>query len=184
MLRGASRPDLLAHLDAWLAEAAADERADERRRIANLRHQAEEDASLLDVLVDLGESGAPVMLGDTSGAEHRGRVVVVGSDVVVLAGASHTVVVSLAAVAAITAEGSVATDSRAVATTADLHIVCTVLADDRPRVRAVPVGGLAVTGELRGVGRDALRIVTHRSGRPPATAWVPLERLAHVALLG
>jgi len=91
--------------DPWL-ELLDDGRAREasaaRSRERWLRAAAAEDATLAGTLLDLAEAGTEVTVTTETGRSHRGRVALVGDDVVVLRPASGPVVVlALAAVAAL-----------------------------------------------------------------------------------
>ena len=71
-------------LDLWLSELRSDEAARARARVGSLTAHAAEDATIVGVLGDLLERAATVVLTTTHGRRHRGQVLVVGPDAVVL----------------------------------------------------------------------------------------------------
>ena len=108
-------------LDAWVAEVRSDSAARDRSRVGALRAHAADDATLVGVLADLRERGATVVLRTVGGRNHRGEVLLVGPDAVVLrVGARDWLVTRLAAVASVRliggdpvdGEGSVTSTSR------------------------------------------------------------------------
>ena len=68
----------------WLSELRTDDAARSRGRVGALKAQAAEDATVVGVLADLQERDAQVLLTTTTGRRHRGQVLVVGPDAVVL----------------------------------------------------------------------------------------------------
>ncbi|HLT70696.1 MAG TPA: hypothetical protein VKZ72_11050 [Acidimicrobiales bacterium] len=169
----------------WAAEARVEEAARARAREGWLRRQAEESATLAGVVADLQERGVPVTVHTRAGGRHTGAVRAVGADVVVVrtapgAGPGGDVLVPLAALTAVRAgpgTGPAVGDRRPGAgpTFTDLLVD---LAADRAAVRVATVGGDAVAGVLRAVGRDVL-VVTPASG---GTAHVALGAVAEVAV--
>ena len=108
-------------LDAWVAEVRSDMAARDRARLGALRAHAAEDATLVGVLADLRERAATVVLHTTHGRNHRGEVLLVGPDALVLkVGARDWLVTRLAAVASVrlvggdpvTGEGAASSTSR------------------------------------------------------------------------
>jgi hypothetical protein len=71
-------------LEKWLAEVRTDEAARARSRVGALKAHAAEDATIVGVLADLLEREATVLLTTTHGRRHRGEVLIVGPDAVVL----------------------------------------------------------------------------------------------------
>ena len=71
-------------LENWLAEVRTDEAARARARVGALKAHAAEDATIVGVLADLLEREATVLLTTTHGRRHRGEVLIVGPDAVVL----------------------------------------------------------------------------------------------------
>jgi len=167
----------------WTAEARVEEAARARAREGWLRRQAEESASLAGVVADVLERGAPVTVHTRAGGRHAGVVRAVGSDVVVLGagpGPGGEVLVPLAAVTSLRAgpgDGPVVGDRP----TGDGPTLVDLLADlaaERAAVRVVTVGGDAVAGELRAVGRDVLVVAPSGGG----AAYVALGAVAEVAV--
>lgn len=129
------------------------------------------------------ERGAPVTVHTRAGGRHAGVVRAVGSDVVVLGagpGPGGEVLVPLAAVTSLRAgpgDGPVVGDRP----TGDGPTLVDLLADlaaERAAVRVVTVGGDAVAGELRAVGRDVLVVAPSGGG----AAYVALGAVAEVAV--
>jgi hypothetical protein len=71
-----------ARLERWAADARIEAAARRRARERWLRQQAEEEATLAGVLIDLGEHGAEVVVHTRTGRVHRGLIGVVGADFV------------------------------------------------------------------------------------------------------
>jgi len=110
-----------ASLERWLSELRADEAARSRGRVDALKARAAEDATVVGVLADLLERDAQVLITTTTGRRHRGQVLVVGPDALVLrVGAHEWLVTRIAAVASVRmvggdpvhGEGSATTTSR------------------------------------------------------------------------
>jgi hypothetical protein len=171
-LGGASR--LLAELEAWVAGASADAAVDDRRRARALAEQAAEEGTLVGVLVDLGERGSPVVVTTRGGRAHRGRVALVGRDLVVVVLEPRGV--------ALVRTGAIGSVRTAPATTAVTGARTThlevgwvealgVLAAERPRVQVGLAGGATAAGELRGVGAD---VVTLRLDGEGGRAYLPV----------
>jgi hypothetical protein len=108
-------------IERWLAELRTEEAARSRSRVGALRSQAAEDATVIGVLADLAEREAQVLVTTTSGRRHRGEVLVVGPDALVLRlGRQEWLVTRLATVASVrmvggdpvNGEGSMTTTSR------------------------------------------------------------------------
>jgi len=86
----------------WLSELRTDDAARSRGRVGALKAQAAEDATVVGVLADLQERDAQVLLTTTTGRRHRGQVLVVGPDAVVLRVARHEwLITRLASVASV-----------------------------------------------------------------------------------
>jgi hypothetical protein len=107
-------------IERWLAELRSDEAARSRARVGALRAQAAEDATVIGVLADLAEREAQVLVTTTTGRRHRGEILIVGPDALVLRlGRQEWLVTRLASVASVrlvggdpvNGEGSVTTTS-------------------------------------------------------------------------
>ena len=107
-------------LDRWLSELRTDEAARSRARVGALRAHAPEAATIAGVRADLHERAARVVLSTTHGRRHRGEVLVVGPDAVVLrVAAGEWLVTRLATVASVRmVGGDVLTGESAPTTTA------------------------------------------------------------------
>jgi hypothetical protein len=179
-LGGASR--LLAELESWVAAAAADAAVDDRRRARGLAAQAAEEASLAGVLLDLAERDALVVVVTASARQHRGAIVLVGRDLVVVATEPGGVaLIRAGAIATVrTAPGSSpVTGDRTATLSVGWAEALGVLAADRPRVRIGLAGGETCRGELRSVGVD---VATVRLDGDGARAYVALDAIDDVVV--
>ena len=153
----------LASLDHLLADAAAEEAARERSQTRVLRQIAEEEATFLGIAVDLAERGSVVVARTSSGRAHRGRVLAVGRDFVVLRDAAGPpAFLAVPALASLRPQpgdgrGDVA-GARVAPLDVGLAALLVVLAADRPRVQVSAVGDEPVAGQLRSAGVDVVTI--------------------------
>ena len=163
-----SAADDLDRLSAWAAEIRVDEAVDQRRRAAWLHRQAGEESTLSGVLVDLAEHGRSVTVRTSVGHRHRGRLVLVGLDVVGLR--SFEGVLLLARLDAIT---SVRPQPGTPLVTGDERLDATItlrgemgkLSRDRPRLVVTTSGEEALVGTLMGVGRDVATMAIDAGGK-------------------
>jgi hypothetical protein len=179
--------DLVGRLERWAADARVDEAARSRSRERWLRVQAEEEGTLAGVLADLRDAGAPVTVHTRAGGRHRGVVRAVGVDFVALdadARPGGEVIVALEAVTSLRGGPGAArvVGDRRVEPTLRLLDVVVELAAERERVRLVAIGGEAMAGVVRSVGRDL--VIVERTGGEPALAYVPLGALAEIVVTG
>jgi len=171
--------DALHALTRWVAETQVDDAIELRRRSAWLRRQADEEATLAGVLVDLAEQGRPVTLHVANGRRHRGRIVMVGADVVELqSSVGEQVIVALDALDSVRpqADGDGVSGSPVI-TGVSLVEVVGRLAERRERVLVVARNGEATSGELTAVGRDVLTLALDGGG----VAYLSLLVLAEVS---
>jgi hypothetical protein len=174
---------LLADLTAWSAEQRGDDAARSRSRERSLRRQAAESATWAGTLVDLAESGAPVVVQVAGGRSHRGVIVGVGPDYVAVQAEGVTLtLIDLAGVASVrslrSGSTSAAGGSRPPHPRTMMQALA-VCAEERPRVRVVAAGE-TVTGELIGVGGDVLSV--RLDADPPTVAYVPAASVSEVSL--
>jgi hypothetical protein len=136
-------------VDRWLSEIRVVEAARSRARVGALKAHAAEDATMVGVLADLAERGAPVMLSTVHGRRHRVEVLVVGPDAAVFAlGTGESLVMRVTAIASLRlvggdpvhGEGSITTTSR-------FGRILARAADPGDRLR-LAVGGETVTGAV------------------------------------
>lgn len=150
-----------------------------------LGRQAGESATFTGVLRDLAERASAVVLDGPGGRQHRGRLVAVAGDFVVLERVDGGTTLlrndALAAVRELDGGGPVLDDRPAVVAQ-DFAGALATLAADRPRVLLVTRDGTLTAGELREVGLDLA--VLRADNRPPATIYVPLAFVAEVSALG
>jgi len=89
-------------LGAWVAELRTDEAARSRSAVGAMKATATEDATVVGVLSDLREREAQVLLTTTAGRRHRGEVLIVGPDALVLrVGVREWLVTRIASVASV-----------------------------------------------------------------------------------
>ena len=150
--------EFLRALDALVSDAMAESAARERSQERVLRDVAAAEATFLGIALDLAEQGTSVIARAASGRTHRGRVLAVGRDFLVLRdGVKPPVFLAIAALSSLRpqpgwSEGVEAAGAR----TAPLEVSFAAL-----------LAGLA--GELRSAGLDVLtirldgdrRLVTH-----------------------
>jgi hypothetical protein len=174
---------LAARIDRWAADARVDEAARRRTRERWLRQQAEEEGSLVGVLADVAERGAPASVHVRSGRQHRGEVWALGRDFVAVRSAAADVIIALTALTSVrTRPGEAPTvGDRRIATSLRLGDVLAELAAERATALLVVGDGHdAVAGTLRSVGHDV--VVVRLAGDPAGTAYVPLDAVAEVVL--
>ena len=161
----------------WAAEARVDEAARARVRARWLQIQAEQDASLAGVLVDLAERSRPVVL-DALGQRLRGRVSGVGADFAVVASdRGQQVVIRFDTIDLALAEPGTrpVTGDRAALVDVTFDAVLGPLAADRPDVLVRTRAGGATRGTLQAVGADVVRMRVEAA--PPLVAWVPVSSI-------
>jgi hypothetical protein len=168
--------------EAWLADLRVDDAAHARARTAWLRRQAEEEANLVGILVDLAERERAVIIDTVAGRCHKGLLLVVGRDF----GAVRTrhgvaVLIRYDAIASVRPAPHEAgpVGDRVVAPTATLAGALGALAGSGARVVAHPRRGTALQGEVRAVGAD---VVTLRLDDRSA-AYVPLTSLGELSVV-
>jgi hypothetical protein len=89
-------------LDAWVAEMRTEEAARSRSAVGALKAIAAAEATVVGVLSDLREREAQVLLTTTAGRRHRGEVLLVGPDALVLrVGMREWLVTRIASVASV-----------------------------------------------------------------------------------
>jgi hypothetical protein len=176
-----------ARIDRWAADARVDEAARLRARERWLRRQAQEEGTLVGVLADIAERGAPVAVHVRGGRRHRGEVRAVGVDFAALRSARADVIVALAAVTSVrTLPGAAPTiGDRPVATSRRLVDVLGELAAERATVVLAMAGGNdRVAGALRSVGEDVVVVRVAEDGRAGVTAYVPIAAIDEVVVDG
>ena len=184
--------DFAADLARLLADAAADAASSERSQARLLRQVAEEEATFVGVAVDLAERGTGVVVRTSSGRAHRGVLLAVGRDFVVVrdpSGHGAPAFVALAAVTTLrpqpgTGGGGLDTaGARSAPRDVSLAAVLTALAAERPRLQVGLVSGSdePVAGELRSAGVDVLTV--RLDGDAGLRVHVALAAVAEVLLL-
>ena len=178
--------DLVHDLARWAAESRERHAAASRSRKRWLDQQAAEEATFAALLLSLGESRTPAVLGVAHGNPVHGLVASVGLDFcAVQTKARGTVLVRLDEITEVRLEpgqretAGVRDDPAA----ADMSLsdVLFGLAGERPEVVvSLRRGGSPLAGELRAVGVDVATVRT--PGDPPVTVYVPLAAVSQVSL--
>lgn len=175
---------LWAALSGWSADARADEAAAARAREAWLRRQAEAEATLTGLLVDLAERATDVMIDLAAGEQTaRGRLQAIGTDFVVvttrdrrLCLVATTAIVALRAVDASGARGAAGDRLSPLGTS--LVDALALLAAERPPIQVVlRPAGRTIAGQLASVGAD-LVIIHPAVADAAASVAIPLEAIA------
>jgi hypothetical protein len=174
--------------DDGLARLGDDERSDRAARARSrehwLRRQANEEATLAGVLVDLAERGDRVAVATVAGRRHRGWLHSVGADFCTLLGDdAQQVVVRHGALASVRPEPGqpFAGGDRQVVGGRTLADHLATLADHRPRVLVTTIApDESIGGVLVSVGRDVL--VVALDGHARGLAYVPVASVAEVSL--
>jgi hypothetical protein len=105
-------------LDRWLSELRTEEAARSRAAVGAMKAQAAEDATVVGVLADLLEREAQVVVTTAAGRRHRGEVLIVGPDALVLrVGVREWLVTRIAAVASVRLVGGDPVNGEGSATT-------------------------------------------------------------------
>lgn len=151
-------------LDRLIGDAVAEAAASERAKTRVLRQVAEEEATFGGVALELAERGDPVVARTLTGRMHRGAIIAVGRDFIVVRDAFRAVaLLPLAAVTSLRPQPAVppadASGARAAPLDLTVALVLSRLAGERPRVAVMALGDeQPLGGELRAVGVDVLTI--------------------------
>jgi hypothetical protein len=144
-----------------LDDARGVEAAGSRRRARRLEAAATEGATLAGTLLDLAEAGTSVAVGTTAGRTHHGVVLLVGTDFVVVGGGAGESWLATACVTTVRPgpeeRGRPASGDRPAI---DLRLVEALgrVADDRPELVVLLVGGEQLAGRLWAVGQDVITV--------------------------
>lgn len=175
-------------LDRLVAEATAAEAARERTQERTLRSVAEAEATFAGVAVDLAEQGRAVVVRTTGGRSHRGRIVAVGRDLVIVRdGDGAPVLISTHAVASLrphveaTVHDLDTAGGRPAPLDLGLAVLLSQLAAERPQVQLGVAGDDPVTGVLRAAGADVVTVRLAGARRP--LVHVRLGAVTDVVLL-
>lgn len=177
----------LKDLARWAADTRAAEASRGRRQQRFLRQAAEEEATFAGVVVDLSERSRALVVRTASGRSHRGHIVAVGRDfLVVREPGGPPVFVALAAAASVRLQPGHhtgdTTGARAAPVDATLAVVLAGLAGDRPTVSVTTAGDpTALTGELRAVGADVATL--RLGGDAGGMAYVRLDSVTELLLV-
>lgn len=171
----------------FLADAAADAAAQERSHERVLRQVAEEEATFAGIALDLAERRSGVIARTASGRPHRGRIVAVGRDFLVVRDtAGPPVFIALGALTVLRPEpaasgGGDHTGQRPPPLAVGLGGVLARLAAERPRVQLTCTGDPEpLAGRLRSVGADVATLVL--DGDRGLAAHVRIAGIADVVL--
>lgn len=183
-----TEPDPIeAELARWLADARAEEASLARSRERALRQLAAEEATFATLSLDLAETGVAVVARTVDGRAHRGTVVAVGADFLVVRPAlDRAVFLPFDGLASLRlapgGRGPDAAGQRPPPFEATLGDVLTGLAGDRPRVLLGVRGDPELwLGELWQVGVDVVAV--RLDGARVTSAWAQLGAVTEVTLL-
>lgn len=168
-------------LAGWVAAARVDEAIEQRRRAGWLRRQAAEEATFASVLVDLAEHGSPVVIDVAPGRRHRGRIILVGRDVVGLAlPDGRSVQVALHAIATVRPQprSVLISGERRIDPSATLLAELRRHLEHRERLTLVLGGAETVAGTLLAVGSDVVTVGLDVGG----VVYVPVWSLTEVSV--
>lgn len=153
---------LYGELRRWVGDARAADAADDRVRMRVLRQISEDEATFAGIVLELAERGSAVTVRTAAGRVHRGRIVAVGRDFLVMReGDTPPVFVPTSAATTVRPasadRGESVVGGRRPPLDATLAAVLSGLAGDRPRIHLAIVGdSQVVAGELRTVGTDVV----------------------------
>ena len=187
MTAGRDDDEFLADLDRWVADAGADEASRHRSQQRMLVEAASQEATFTGAVLDLAERGDVVVVQMVTTHSHRGRVVAVGHDFVVLRdGDRGPTFIPFTAISTIRPHPELAIENpsgaRAAPLAGSFAAVLGGIAAERPRVNVIAVGDdHTLAGELRAVGADVATLYLDGPNRP--RAFVRLASLASLTLL-
>lgn len=177
----------LASLHRLVADAVAETAARERSQARVLRQVAEESATFAGVALDLAERGEVIVARMATGRAHRGRLLAVGRDFVVVRDTpGPPVLLAMAGIAALRPQPLGRPTDTAGARRPPLDVGLAVLlaglAADRPRIQVMAVGdSQPLSGELRAVGLDVATLRLDGEGKN--LAHLRIANLAEVVLV-
>jgi hypothetical protein len=168
-----------AALERWIAELRTEDAARSRARVGAIHAHAAEEATLTGVLADLLERGGQVLLTLTNGRRHRGEVLVVGPDAVVLrVGQCEWLVTRLGAVASVKPVGGDPVHGEGTPTTASSFGRLLSAAALPGEWMRVSVGGEAFGGDVIAVS-DEVAVLRLDNGD---VTYVNLDAVDEVSL--
>lgn len=173
-------------LERLVADSVAEARARERSQARVLREVAEQEATFAGVALDLAERGAVVVARTAAGRPHRGRVLAVGKDLLVLGdGAGPPVLLALPWLASLRPQADASAGVAGARTSplpVSLAVLLSSLAVERPRVLMMAAGDEQPwAGELRSVGADVATL--RLDGADRSVVHLRVAALAEVVLL-
>lgn len=183
-MSGIGDDDFVLALARMAAEVAADESARDRVRERTLRSVAEEEATLIGIVVDLAERQSPVVVRTLAGRAHRGTIMATGRDFLVVRDEPRApVFVPLHGVASLRPSGTVdhdAAGARPSPLGTTFSAILVALAAERPRVQITAAGDEPVAGTLQSTGIDVVTLRLDGPGR--IMAHVPIASVAELVL--
>lgn len=172
-------------LERMVADTRAGDVVRDRVRERGLRRAAEEESTLAGLVLDLSERQAQVGVRTSTRRTHRGRIIAVGRDfLVVRDGGAPPVFIALEALVALRPTGVIPEDTvgrRRAPLDLSFAGVLGELAAERSRVQVVTVDGDATSGTLRAMGTDVLTMAVDAEGR--VTIHLALHAVAEVVLV-
>ncbi|HZN13760.1 MAG TPA: hypothetical protein VFB78_05810 [Acidimicrobiales bacterium] len=173
----------IVHLGRWASDAKTEAAADSRLRRQWTQQQAEDEATLLSVLVDMAERRAAVAVHTRAGATIRGAVAGVGRDYLAVVRGPQLTFVVTAAIDWIRPDGDAAPAAfgdRA-APPSSLMGVLTNLVGEGHEVRVVS-GEEIIAGELLAAGADVLTLRPAGASSPGQVVYVPAASVSELSL--
>jgi len=177
-----SSGDPLAALAGWVAAGRVDEAARARARQRWLERQADEEATLGGILLDLAERSRPVLVSTSAGRRLRGPLRMVGTDFAIVREPQlGDVLVPFRVLTSVrpTPGDPGASGDRPFTVELTLAASLLELAADRPEVLVI-AGPDEHRGELRSAGIDVIGIVLDGAR---STVHVNVATIDHLALL-
>jgi hypothetical protein len=168
-----------ASLERLIGELRTEDAARSRARVGAIHAHAAEEATLTGVLADLLERGGQVLVTITNGRRHRGEVLVVGPDALVLrVGQREWLVTRLAAVASVKLVGGDPVHGEGMPTTASSFGRLLSAAAQPGEWMRVSVGGEAFGGNVIAVS-DEVAVLKLDNGD---VTYVNLDAVEEVSL--
>lgn len=161
-------------LDVELAAERADDEVRRRRRLREQSERLGEETTFAELVVGHAVGGGVVTVEVRGGARHRGSIVAVGADVVVIRSlADRLILVPLAAMGSIRHHEAAAAEAHSdVDRGSTLHDVLVEWSAERRRVVISSTAGI-VSGRLISTGPDVVTVVTDAVERELVQVWLP-----------
>ena len=162
------------NLDAELAAARADDAVQQRRQLRDLTERMQQESTFVELLVGHAVAGGQITAELRGGIRHRGTIVAVGADLIVLRTlAKLLVLVPTTAIGSIRHHGPAGVDDAPdVGRDTTLHDVLDEWSAERRRVVISTTAG-TVSGRLISIGTDVVTVVTDSVEPERVQVWLP-----------